>query len=92
MANKRLIDANALLEKFQFRLPINDHISESIAECVKMSVRIIKDAPTVDAVEVVRCKDCDFACEGSYGLVCTAWGARTDYDMFCGKGERREGE
>lgn len=86
---RRLIDANALLEKFQFRLPINDHISESIAECVKMSVRIIKDAPTVDAVEVVRCKDCDFACEGSTGIVCTAWGARTEPDMFCGNGERR---
>ena len=55
MANeKRLIDANALLEKFQFRLPINDHISEAIAECAKMAVRIIKDAPTVDAVEVVH--------------------------------------
>ena len=58
MANeKRLIDANSLLEKFQFRLPINDHISESIAECVKMSVRIIKDAPTVDAVEVTRIEE-----------------------------------
>ena len=51
MANeKRLIDANALLEKFQFRLPINDHISENIDECVKMARRIITDAPTEDAV------------------------------------------
>ena len=55
MANeKRLIDANALLEKIQFRLPINDQISEVIAECVKIAVRYIKNAPTVDAVEVVH--------------------------------------
>ena len=38
--------------------------------------------------ELVRCKECDFACPGSYGLVCTAWGAPTDPDMFCAKGER----
>ena len=55
MANeKRLIDANALLEKMQFRLPINDKISEVIAECVYIAVQCIKNAPTVDAVEVVH--------------------------------------
>ena len=41
---------------------------------------------------VVRCKDCDFACPGTYGIVCTAWGASTSPDMFCGNGERRKGE
>ena len=54
MANKRLIDANALLEKMQFRLPINDKTSEVIAERVYIAVRYIKNAPTVDAVEVVH--------------------------------------
>ena len=50
----RLIDANALLEKFQFRLPKSDHVAECIDECVKMARKIINDAPTVDAVEVVH--------------------------------------
>ena len=55
MANeKRLIEANALLEKIQFRLPVDDHISECIDECVKMARKIINDAPTVAAVEVVH--------------------------------------
>lgn len=46
-----------------------------------------------NGVEIpVRCKDCDFAYEGSYGLMCAAWNARTDYDMFCGNGERKDNE
>ena len=53
---KRLIEANALLEKMQFRLPINDKTSEVIAECMEIVVRYIKNAPTVDAVEVVHGK------------------------------------
>jgi hypothetical protein len=51
---KRLIDANALLEKMQFRLPIDNNIAEVIAECVEIARRIIENAPTVDAVEAVR--------------------------------------
>lgn len=39
--------------------------------------------------EVVRCKDCDNTCPGSNGLVCTAWGARTDPYGWCYKAERR---
>ena len=45
-----------------------------------------------DFLKVVRCKDCDNTCPGSNGLVCTAWGARTDPDGWCYKAERREGE
>ena len=55
MANeKRLIDANALLELVQFRLPIDNQNAEVIAGCVDITRRLIKNAPTVDAVEVVR--------------------------------------
>ena len=55
MANeKRLIDANELLEKVQFRLPIDNQNAEVIAGCVGIARRLIENAPTVDAVEVVR--------------------------------------
>ena len=55
MANeKRLIDANALLEKVQFRLPDKGRISEIIRECVEICRKDIENAPTVDAVEVVH--------------------------------------
>ena len=55
MANeKRLIDANALLELVQFRLPIDSHNAEVIAGCVDITRRLVQNAPTVDAVEVVH--------------------------------------
>lgn len=50
---------------------------------------ILHRAPTVDAVEVVRCKDCDNTCPGNTGLVCTIWGAGTEPEAFCSYGERR---
>ena len=55
MANeKRLIDANALLELVQFRSPIDNQNAEVIAGCVNITRRLIENAPTVDAVEVVH--------------------------------------
>ena len=66
MANeKRLIDANALLrdnEKY-FCEPCkekgHDYHGVACRACWVDDMRIaIEDAPTVDAVEVVRCKDC----------------------------------
>ena len=57
-SGKRLIDANSLLEKVQFRMEIDNKNAEIIAGCVDITRRIIENAPTVDAVEVVRCEDC----------------------------------
>ena len=54
----RLIDADSLLEKIQFRLPIDNRNAEIIAGCVNISRRYIENEPTVDAVEVVRCFCC----------------------------------
>lgn len=53
-----LIRRGALLEGFQFSLPINSERTEVIARCVETARRLINKAPAVDAVEVVRCKDC----------------------------------
>ena len=72
MANeKRLIDANALLEEQR----IMYHYSR------------IENAPTVDAVEVVRCKDCKHYKIG----LCYGWHC-VEEDDFCSYGERREEE
>ena len=99
MAKGDLISRKALLKELraelrECRADADEFGGENIlwAEGIEFAIDTVKQTMAVDAVEVVRCKDCDFACEGSYGLVCTAWGARTDYDMFCGNGERREGE
>ena len=68
MANeKRLIDANALIELFDERnsdIFIQYHTRENkeywwgMNGGINWGVNTINNAPTVDAVEVVRCKDC----------------------------------
>lgn len=99
MANeKRLIDANALLELVQFRLPIDSHNAEVIAGCVDITRRLVQNAPTVDAVEVCRCKDCEYCDKAFDNYWCNYnWNPyaipnkpkRTVADGFCHNGERR---
>ena len=50
----------------------------------------ITDAPTVDAVEVVRCRDCKHYNEG----FCVGYHAHHDImpDDFCSYGERKDGD
>ena len=58
---------------------------------------VVNDAPTVDAVEVVRCRECkhyetaDF--DGDILCGCTLHSAMLDItpDSFCSYGERKEG-
>ena len=57
--------------------------------------RALNDLPTVDAVPVVRCKDCKFWNKGKllYGsdlCNCKAHGGYFLPDDFCSDGERRE--
>ena len=82
----RLIDANALMEK-----------ANSDGAYGYVDVKQISEAPTVDAVPVVRCKKCvhyemgvclkiyDDGAESRY-----AWKERKTYD-FCSYGNRKEG-
>ena len=98
MNDMRLIDADALLE--------SAGIFEAIAcarGCGKSIMSLAKTwlfnevskAPTIDAVPVVRCKDCKyvkFICDGR--LVC---GATTNPNWvcdehFCSYGERKDGD
>ena len=69
----RLIDADALWEKISQAQP-NDALA------------LIEDAPTVDAVEVVRCKDCEF----KDGDVCDYSAVYVHPNGFCNWGKRRE--
>ena len=79
----RLIDANTLL-RHKRKMSGADFGGEFWDEAVLASD--IKNAPTVDAVPVVRCKDCKYfetwLCqnEDSYD------------DWFCADGERKDGD
>ena len=88
----RLIDADALKE----------HVKKYTSVFAKYDWReiceMLNDAPTVDAVEVVRCKDCKHnyhnmipAGEAEYGCTKCIELPITAY-FYCAWGERREDE
>ena len=82
----RLIDADAL-EKIYSRNSITD-----IVEVVERTVlRHLKDAPTIDAVEVVRCKECKHGTEFGEDYNCRIYPEWYWFkgDHFCADGERR---
>ena len=73
MANeKRLIDANALLKELrqelrECRKDADEFGGENIlwAEGIEFAIDTVKQMKKVDAVEVVRCKDCEqWKCHG----------------------------
>ena len=58
MANeKRLIDANALIEDLKWLKSVVNEFSKNE---VQDYIDRVETSPTVDAVEVVRCKDCKY--------------------------------
>ena len=90
MANKkRLIDSNELKSEFEWlRSVVNESSKDEIQEIIQR----IENAPTVDALEVVRCKDCVYWKEHDGEMFCNHWGnlmTDTAQDDFCSYGERR---
>lgn len=60
---------------------------------IRKALRCIEQAPTVDAVPVVRCKDCA-RCVTHKGIpICNKWRTfpEVELDDFCSYGERKEG-
>jgi len=50
----------------------------------------IRNAPTVDAVEVVRCKNCEYhISDVGIGCLCSYFGKYMRFEDFCSYGERR---
>ncbi len=98
----RLIDADVLLEsetEIYERVPVVGTMTSN----VEYLDDILDRQPTVDAVPVVRCKDCKYSRKMSYGLgVALMCDIKKNTDIrlsfcveethFCGCGERREGE
>ena len=92
----RLIDAD------KYRIKITEYLEND-----DETVEILDDMPTVDAVPVVRCKDCVYwgneetkvATEYQLFCVCDALkrqrkagNCMTNEDFFCAHGERRNDE
>ena len=87
----RLIDADKLIEVLNKKsVPFNANVNDAILT-----------APTVDAVEVVRCKDCkwwelvdDYYAKGYGECTCPRSVIKRstflNEDWYCANGERRE--
>ena len=81
----RLIDGDALKERFEMLSydDWNQGAGTTWARAFEESADVVECAPTIDAVEVVRCEDC-----AHYGNDCVLL---FPADGYCYDGERREG-
>ena len=107
MAEPRLIDANALDKRFDkrikwLRLDTHDQYSLGLYHGAVTDKDLISEMPIVDAVEVVRCKDCkhykEFRTKRNKQIMrlCCRMGKNDmEYsvkpDDFCSYGELKEG-
>ena len=93
MANeKRMIDANAFLKDI-----LTAGIGKTIIEYSESDIGyMIRKRPTVDAVEVVRCRECkqgeidDHDFPDQY--YCRAGCGWNKGDFYCAYGERKDGD
>lgn len=91
----RLIDADALAKW----LDKNHHVDKPTGKCDERQNRVLGIAisalknpqitPTIDAVPVVRCKDCKHRYTGTCEMICDSYEWTAD-DGFCNAGERWE--
>lgn len=90
-SEKRLIDANLVLGEIE-----HDLVCYEIGKLEKTDVlfvdlrdvvRMVCDAPTVDAVEVVRCKDCQQMLQKGW---CSLHNTPMAQEDFCSYGERKD--
>lgn len=87
----RLIDADALIA--EYCEDCEAYLNKVCDRDVCGTVLMLATAPTIDAVEVVRCKDCVWCEQGkSYEPYCnhpTDGMCDVQRDDFCSYGERR---
>ena len=88
-SKKRLIDADALLNEFLKRYTErerNRNLVFAACEIKQDFADMISNAPNVDSVPVVRCRDCKHRYSDS-------WCEYVDDDdnFYCARGERKDG-
>ena len=90
----RMIDGDKLLEIYKKWIPqLVSKEDEGDRRGVETCIMVLEDMQTVDAVPVVRCKDCRHMERSLYGRYCHIWGMYNGYgdDGFCCYGERKDG-
>ena len=108
MRKKRLIDATDLVRRilverdkvplevvprYNFGVPEPSYYGQHLRAGIRKALREIETSPTVDAVEVVRCKDCAFMGENPIKpdifKRCGIWCKPVNADGFCSYGKRK---
>ena len=67
-------------------------VAMKAVRCAWLATEALEKIPAVDAVKVVRCKDCEHSKEYESGLRCLIWGRNLQKvlaDDFCSLGERK---
>lgn len=92
--DKRLCDKGELLAAFNTSEYGKPERAEEWTFPNKLAVQIVEDMPEVDAVEVVRCKDCVWYENGKeYAPYCDNPCSELQHpndETFCSYGERRK--
>lgn len=102
---QRLVDANKLIEKAYWHGDTPSYGKPYTEGHDAVDVEEIENSPTIDAVQVVRCKDCKYRDEEitipapdespyeSFTFAsCPCKSFNLGDDFFCGKGERKDGD
>lgn len=86
MADVRLIDANVLMKNIG-KIPQLRGITYGRMK------KAVEETPTIDAVPVVRCRECKYArplVQEEY-VTCIMWCRGSQLDGFCHMGEKMDG-
>ena len=88
-----LISRSALIEEYEW---LKSQVNASSVPEIEEHIKRINNAPAVDAVEVVRCKDCKHyergVCVCPYLCISGAACLYPQPEHFCSYGERRNGD
>lgn len=86
----RLIDADALISIIKIQLDKSETLFNDV---MKKFIDILEHSPTIDAVSVVRCKECwhgkrIVSADGVFTHMCDISDLKWRADDFCSYGER----
>jgi hypothetical protein len=89
MADVRLIDANALLKSYDVAWMVEYDETGCGVSKKAIPTKTIDNAPTIDAVPVVRCRECrDYERDCGY---CDYWEVSRNFDDYCSRGAKMDG-
>lgn len=89
----RLIDADVLEAKLKKLMKKYARLARiEVAEDYNFVITVLSIAPNIDAVPVVRCRDCKmhYPEDAKHCEHCALTGVSVDGDAFCSYGERKD--